>query len=364
MRRHFSKMQIMTVEHRILFIIALVGCLLSIISVFSNIYLKLGWIPTLAAVSMSAVALYSLHLIYNKMQYRGPAYGALIFFNCIALPVLWFSNGGITGSIPYYFIFGVALTALLFNKLCYRIVLTLQVITLLILVTAGYHYPHLIVGYPSRFSMYMDITITVVIIGFFMFFMLLAIMREYHRAIDEIQLAHDALQETNEALYRSTITDELTGLYNRRFMLKSIESRFENGTLDFALLMIDIDHFKKVNDTYGHIKGDNVLVGVGAALTKVIGEKGRVARYGGEEFLMCVTAKSVQDAVDIGEDIRQAVNELTFDSVTLPVTISCGVQMAAGCSTLDEALGKADMALYQAKRSGRNRVEVLEERIA
>lgn len=169
------------------------------------------------------------------------------------------------------------------------------------------------------------------------------------------------LKENQVKLEQLAITDALTGLANRKQIMADLALHLENfrrhGT-DFSLLMIDIDHFKKINDTYGHLVGDAVLAQIAGLLQQNLRIVDNAGRYGGEEFLVILGQTDPQQAMITAERIRQAVDRQVFTSgeAVLRLTVSIGaaaVQAEDSCTGL---IGRADAALYEAKSAGRNRV--------
>ncbi|GEM_PF-5754721 len=157
---------------------------------------------------------------------------------------------------------------------------------------------------------------------------------------------------TNE-LHRLVRYDSLTGTLNRAPWRAEFNSHFERGR-QFSVLLFDIDHFKSVNDAYGHSAGDAVLQSIAACARVLFGE--RVGRLGGEEFAVIVPAMSESRALELGERFRSAVSDLKIvhGSETLNTTISLGVADAIGFENTKDLLKAADDAMYAAKRQGRN----------
>ena len=167
--------------------------------------------------------------------------------------------------------------------------------------------------------------------------------------------------EQFEAIRNASRKDFLTGLYNRRFFFESGEKVFamcQRQNLAPVVAMIDIDYFKRVNDTYGHDAGDAVLKAVAGVLNTRFRESDVVARMGGEEF--CVLAPDMREgnAVRVFDSVRRLVEalEVNVSGQKIKATISVGI-CAAPCATLDDMLKEADRKLYEAKNKGRNRVE-------
>lgn len=166
----------------------------------------------------------------------------------------------------------------------------------------------------------------------------------------------------HEEIYRITIIDGLTQAHNKRHLFEALEkeiTRARRYGRDLACIMFDIDHFKKVNDTHGHLAGDYVLKEVARVVRSRLRGEETFARYGGEEFCIIAPETPVDGARVLAEDIRRRVMEsqYVFQGETMGCTISCGVAMLGEGDKDGLALIKAaDEQLYVAKRSGRNRV--------
>lgn len=153
--------------------------------------------------------------------------------------------------------------------------------------------------------------------------------------------------------------DPLTDCYNRRYLFELLNSVFNQPTVpdNLSFIMLDIDHFKAINDTYGHSAGDRVLQGVAKILLDNVGENATVARFGGEEFCIVLPNTPIDSAIAIAEDIRRDVAEYALNSITL--TCSIGLTSTAANATSASALiDQADIALFDAKSGGRNKVTV------
>jgi len=176
-------------------------------------------------------------------------------------------------------------------------------------------------------------------------------LREIHRAVAMV-----------EQLERAAFTDSLTGARNRRYFMETAEKELLEcieGDFPFSVIVIDVDHFKKVNDTYGHPVGDEVLKIVVARIGNVLKHDTLFARLGGEEFVITLPRLAQYSVLKTAERIRGSVEASPFHigGLDIGVTISLGVATSADDAlALSEILGNADKALYRAKQSGRNRV--------
>ncbi len=167
--------------------------------------------------------------------------------------------------------------------------------------------------------------------------------------------------QSETVLKRLATTDPLTGALNRRHYMELMareQRRAERYSAVYSVLMVDIDHFKRINDTYGHQVGDQAIQAMAEASQKALRPTDLLARYGGEEFIITLTHTDRPGAAKVAERLRESVSqiELATEQGVLKFTISVGVSTYFKRSLLDEIIGYADQALYQAKSAGRNRV--------
>ncbi len=190
------------------------------------------------------------------------------------------------------------------------------------------------------------------------------IYAELSRLNNELVNVQRQLEQRNADLERLAYHDTVTGLFNRRSILEKLnewllhEQRYK-GRL--AVAMLDIDHFKQVNDIYGHRIGDRVLSDIAAVMSRSIRQTDFVGRYGGEEFLIILPRTDIAGATKMGERIRAAVEGTPMhgaNGTNFAVTVSLGVAECCDGDDEDLLVGRADAALYKAKDLGRNRVEV------
>ena len=166
----------------------------------------------------------------------------------------------------------------------------------------------------------------------------------------------------HEEIYRITIGDGLTQCYNKRYFLEFLEremARAQRYGRPLSLMMFDLDHFKTVNDTHGHLAGDHVLREMAAAVRAKVRKEECFARYGGEEFALVSPESGPERFRKFAEKIRQivAAHDFEFDGKRIPVTVSVGVaDMSAAITEPTQFIRAVDQNLYAAKRQGRNRV--------
>jgi two-component system, NtrC family, C4-dicarboxylate transport sensor histidine kinase DctB len=184
------------------------------------------------------------------------------------------------------------------------------------------------------------------------------------QALASLEQKHRELHKLSNEFRAASITDPLTAVYNRRFFFEAtakLVSAASRHHHPLSILMIDIDHFKKINDTYGHLAGDAVLQALAAHWREALREEDICARFGGEEFIIALPNTDATLAAAVAERLlsRSSRQPLDADGHPCRVTISCGVsQFRFNEHSIEETLKRADEALYAAKNAGRKRVVV------
>jgi diguanylate cyclase (GGDEF)-like protein len=182
------------------------------------------------------------------------------------------------------------------------------------------------------------------------------------RVIFKFLSGDDVESQYHEAIYTLTITDGLTQIHNKRYLLEFLEremGRCHRYGRPLSLLLFDIDHFKRINDTHGHVAGDFVLRELAAAIRSRVRNEQCFARYGGEEFAIASPEAGPENVRALAEKVRRVVQEqrFVFEGKKIPVTISVGVaDMTHEITEPLQFIQAADAKLYAAKRAGRNRV--------
>lgn len=208
----------------------------------------------------------------------------------------------------------------------------------------------------NQIEMYVMTLLAFITIGYSAGFLLHIVYGGIHK----IQRSERLISKYKEAAF----TDSLTGLGNRRRFeeeMKRVDEEVINGTQDVALLFLDIDHFKSINDTYGHDAGDAILVELGNRLTKTARTDDMVCRNGGEEFSVLLADCTLSQGFVIGKRYLRQIAETPFllpDGSFIDVTVSIGIASTSESkiATSSQLIKKADVGLYVAKRSGRNRL--------
>jgi two-component system, cell cycle response regulator len=185
------------------------------------------------------------------------------------------------------------------------------------------------------------------------------------RERDRLRQRAEELRRSAEAASEMSMTDALTGLLNRYGLQRALQRELAEARRydrPLSCLLLDLDFFKAVNDTYGHAAGDTALAQAARALTESVRGSDVVCRYGGEEFLVLAPETGLEGARALAEKIRQSFASRLFGDATrvFPLTLSVGVAQLGDAESGNDMIARADEALYHAKQSGRDRVEAAE----
>ena len=186
-----------------------------------------------------------------------------------------------------------------------------------------------------------------------------SVSRVINNTLERARLRNDVKKAQAKMAEMSTV-DELTKLHNRRYFIEALEGEFERASryeIEMALIMVDLDHFKKINDTYGHPSGDMVLSEIGRILKKHVRRNDIACRYGGEEFAVILSNVSRENIYAAYDRFREMVSEHLFEyeSNQFHITVSIGIAFSNNAESANDLLSQADQALYQAKDTGRNK---------
>ncbi len=379
-------------EHRILNVSALIGIAMSFLAIINNYLLNLGILTVMVPVACGFITIFCYYISLIKKQYHAALYLALSILSFVFFPTMYFINAGLLGSIPYYIVVFAGMMAVLLSGLTRIIFLLINVIIVGSLIIIEYSYPNLVIGYNSTSAEYIDISIAFFISMLFNAILFTAVIKNYnkerarseryyielekqHREIEAVnrllikknyglKKAKERAEDLNKLLFKEkqkleklSITDALTEVFNRRFITSYLEREIKEARENnkkLTAVLIDIDNFKTLNDTYGHLFGDYVLKRISKTIASNLRETDMVGRYGGEEFLIVLPDSELEVGYNITERIRRKICQLQWQD-NIKVTISGGVAELYNDQLL-ELLKKTDELLYKAKKAGKNRI--------
>ncbi len=330
---------------------AMVLCLssLSLMAVFFVFNLLEGRYTTLPGLALGAV-LPMLALYRLSHNQNAPILLFLSGINFIALSAfLFLYDKNPDGSALFWFMFVPPLVVFCMSRRLALILFLLFffILTVLLFPPAGQNFGNeFSIGFRARFMASTILT--------FAFFWIVEFIRSR---------ADDSLYQTLDRLERFAFTDPLTGIGNRRDFqnhLKWILAQSERSGAPFSIALMDIDHFKRINDRHGHTAGDAILRHVVQTVNESLRETDRVFRWGGEEFALIMPGITLEEATSVAERVRRHIAETPFklsNGKTVHITVSAGVDAwTKAVNNLGEVIANADSKLYLAKKLGRNRV--------
>lgn len=192
------------------------------------------------------------------------------------------------------------------------------------------------------------------------YLLLLHDVSELELTQNKLKEANEELKRLNQELYKDSIRDGLTNIYNKKYITLLLQEEMEKAKKAAAHLsaaIIDIDHFKIINDKYGHLVGDSVLKSVAMLLCSALGSDAKIGRFGGEEFLILMKNTTLQEGYELCEKLAQLIRTFQYEHEYVTVTISVGIAEMDCTDDISSLLQKADSCLYRAKENGRNRIE-------
>ncbi|MGI6349027.1 MAG: GGDEF domain-containing protein [Eubacteriales bacterium] len=338
-------------DHLVFLYTAAAGILMSIFGLGYNMAMGLGIFTLPVLILYLATTLSSVLYSVVTQRWYGAAVIILGSSTFLLVPFLWFTIGGATGPTSALMLTCGLCIAIVFKGAVRNSMLIVEAILLVAFVALEYHFPDIVILYPDRTAHYSDLafglTMSLIVSSILAF----TVMTEYARVQDEKMRLVFRLE-------RLSLTDALTGLYNRRFLSASIDEEMRRACdtgSQLTLCILDLDHFKAINDTYGHDYGDDVLVNVAQIMNASLTEGEIFGRYGGEEFVVLFPGKTPAEALPTVQALGERMRTHAW-SHGKPVTISGGLSGYVSGISYSDFIKTADENLYRAKREGRDRM--------
>lgn len=338
------------------------GCLVAlffcVLSAIESSLVGLSSYLVITNVLYSLILLFIYYLSRFKNKHRLSRFLGIVLLIFMYIPALWFLNGGSASGIPYFIVMFTSFIVVLSideNNIKKRgrifsvVILSIEIIIVMILMYAEYKVPGMIYIFPDNASKYIDMMAGMLIAVLGNYFILYSFVVQHYKDLEEIKKYSSML----EGLVQM---DAMTGLLNHSHLLKQLDMELKKSSRynrKLSLIMIDLDHFKLVNDTYGHQFGDEVLIAVAAEIKKCTRETDIAARYGGEEFIVVLPETDEESAVRVSTRIQECLKGLSL-SRAVKITVSGGIAQCRKDETALEIMERADILLYKAKSNGRN----------
>ncbi len=269
----------------------------------------------------------------------------LLLLNFLEFPFLYYAYG--KGTMPYM-VLGIVGTAVFMSGHVRKAMLAAEILFDATVILLTYVYPSTIEKITEQNSIGSTVC-SFVIVAVSVGAMLTLLLKQYDRQQAE-------LYDMGNSLENMAKQDPLTGLYNRRYLTNYIEEKLKNQKQSFFIVLIDIDDFKEVNDTCGHVYGEQVLQRLGEILKWNISGKGIAARYGGEEFMLVFSDSDREGLTEVMEQTAVELKKFSMETRQIEITFSGGVEEVKSMDRITPMFNAADERLYQAKKEGKNRI--------
>lgn len=323
----------------------ILNVLLSIIIIFSLVTLVINLINNrpLEVFSISIFSfLSSSFLLYLSIIKRREVLAKYIFmisYGFFYVPLAWLTSPGATSAMPLYALITIVLMTIFSENKKDLFFPGIVIVETLVLFQVEIRFPYILVPFPSDRVRIYDVSLNFFIISVTLVVIIFLINQMYIRK--------------NREVYQLSITDELTGLYNRHYFMNVLKGEINrcNRSGDvFSLIMLDLNDFKSINDAYGHLTGDQVLIKLAEILVKNSRSYDVCGRYGGDEFIIILPNTSVEEAIYYIERVKKEFNSYAEQYKRAKVSIAIGVTSGEN-KTIREVINIADKRLYRNKKS-------------
>jgi len=332
-------------QNQLFNILAIAACAANLCGSLLNAILHGNGLPTQICVICGIIILILCLFGFSTSHKGFASVGILITVVWVEFPFLYSVYESI---ILIYFILSIAGIAIYFPK---KFSIPFCVITIIwdIAVIIILHYYPLYTLPIDDISLLFFTICSYLIVAAAISFLLYSLIRRYEKQKLELFIL-------NERLEFAASHDSLTRLYNRGYLMNAIEKRMMQDHAHFIAVIMDIDDFKQINDTYGHTFGDRVLSTFARFMEEEVGDKGFAARFGGEEFMIIFDHADQEYALQVLNNLKHKLEAHFMNEINTPVTFSGGLELYSNRKKIDELIMNADNKLYQAKRNGKNQI--------
>lgn len=332
-------------QKKLLWLLVLTGCTANMVGFLSNAVMFGMSLPTIfCGVCEIAMILCGIAAIGFGKQRSATAVMVLVL-TLIEFPVLFYVYGANMG---VYLILGIVALAVYFPRPYHIPAIVVTMLLDVVVIALSYFHPSTMEAM-TRESQFGTMLCSYLIVAAASAVILCMLIHQYG-------LQRSQIFTISQKLEYAAQRDALTGVYNRRYLIDTLKQWMSMEHKHFLVALLDIDDFKKINDTYGHVYGDEVLVELAGLMKQEIQEKGIAARYGGEEFMLLFEEPDYKAAIEVLDRIKAGLEKYATKTRQLTITFSCGIEEYRTDARIDELFRSADKKLYQAKNRGKNQV--------
>ena len=332
-------------QKRLLWVLVLTGCIANLVGFLSNVVLFGMSLPTVVCGVCEIIMVICGMSGIGLGRQKSAAAFMVSMLAFIEFPFLFYVYGANMG---VYLVLGIVALSVYFPR-PYHVPAIIVAVSVDVTVIILSHF------YPSTIEeVNGDSQLATMLCSYIIVAIAVAII--LRNLIGQYMLQRKYILMVSQKLEYTAHRDALTGVYNRGYLIDTLNQWMNMENKHFLAVLIDIDNFKNVNDTYGHVYGDEVLIELARLMKQEIHGKGIAARYGGEEFMILFEEPDRQQALEILERIKKGLGEYSMKTKQITITFSGGMEEYRIEGRIDEIFHNADKKLYQAKSAGKNRV--------
>lgn len=333
-------------QRELLVLLVLTSCIANMVGFLSNLFLFGMSLPTIVCGVCEVVVIICGVIGIGFGRQKIATVVMVIVITMIEFPFLFYVYGANMG---VYFALGIVAIAIYFPRPYHMVMLILNILVDVGVIVLSFLYPcHL--ETMTKESNFATMICSYVIVAVAIVVMISTLIRQY-------VLQRNQLFSISQQLEYSACHDALTKVYNRGYLLDTL-NKWMGEKQSFVIALIDIDDFKQINDTYGHLYGDQVLIALGRIMEQTIGKRGICSRYGGEEFMVLFENTTQKGALELLDKMKEELSTFSMETKQISITFSGGMAKYSMGKKIDELFKVADNKLYEAKSSGKNQVIV------
>ena len=332
-------------KKRLFWVLVITACIANMMGFISNGIMYGMSLPTVVCGICELIVIICGAVGINFDKQKAAAIIMVILMVMFEFPFLFYVYGATMG---VYMVLGIAALAIYFPKPYHIPAIIFSILSDVAVMALHYGHPGVFgtVNDENNFGMmhcsYMIVAVAIAVI-------LCNLVKQYEQQ-------HKHILDVSMKLKYAAERDALTGVYNRGFLVDTLKHWMSAEDKYFLVALIDIDNFKKINDTYGHVYGDEVLIELTRLMKQEMEGRGIAARYGGEEFMLLFEEADRRAALDVLERIKSGMGEFSRKTRQITITFSGGVEEYRTGARVDELFHNVDKKLYQAKKNGKNQV--------
>lgn len=330
-----------------------IGCIMGgAVCLLAEFIIRASWLSTTICAGFMIFFIVTYEIAIRTKKLAVCSKIAILVANIVFFPSIFYASGGVKGGCLPYFVVGVIFSFIIFSGVSCCAIIVFELFYDSFIVYSTYRWPFLVVqGMRSKEYTYLMLLLNLLLASVCTAIIIRILVNHNRKELDKIDYT---LCELEDLLTK----DPLTKVYNRRYMLEFLERNIDksyNFGAQLSIVIFDIDYFKSLNDTYGHLVGDEILKNLCTVVCGKIRNTDIFSRYGGEEFIAVFPNVTKEIAYDRAEEIRKVIEDSTLtNKVNKNITISGGVAQYCKGMTVEELIEVADKNLYTAKELGRN----------